>query len=157
MTDTSRPPFPPFTEETAKQKIRAAENAWNTRNPDIVTPAYTEDCHWRNRAEFVQGHAEIHALLTRKWVRELDYRLIKGLWTFAENRIAVRFAYEFHDDAGQWYRAYGNENWEFAEDGRMRRRVASINDMPIKAEDRLFHWALGARPEDHPGLDELGL
>lgn len=157
MTDTSRPPFPPFTEETAKQKIRAAENAWNTRDPDIVTPAYTEACHWRNRSEFVQGHAEIHALLTRKWARELDYRLIKGLWTFAGNRIAVRFAYEFHDDAGQWYRAYGNENWEFAEDGRMRRRVASINDLPIKAEDRLFHWAAGARPEDHPGLDELGL
>lgn len=157
MTDTQRPPFPPFTEDTARQKVRAAENAWNSRNPDIVTLAYTEDCRWRNRAEFVTGHTEIHGLLTRKWARELDYRLIKGLWAVAGNRIAVRFAYEFRDDAGNWFRAYGNENWEFAQDGRMARRIASINDLPIQEPDRRFRWPLGPRPEGHPGLDELGL
>ncbi len=157
MTDLSRPPLPPFTAETAARKVRAAEDAWNSRNPDIVTPAYSEDSRWRNRAEFLQGHDQIHAFLGRKWARELDYRLIKGLWTFAENRIAVRFAYEWHDDSGQWFRAFGNENWEFAPDGRMRRRIASINDLPIDTADRLFHWPLGPRPADHPGLEELGL
>lgn len=153
----SRPPFPPFTEETALKKIRAAEDAWNTRDPDRVTLAYTDDSKWRNRAEYVTGHSEIHAFLTRKWERELDYRLIKGLWTFAGNRIAVRFAYEWHDDSGQWFRSFGNENWEFAEDGRMRRRVAQINDLAIDEADRKFHWASGPRPEDHPGLEDLGL
>lgn len=157
MTDLSRPPLPPFTAATAAKKVRAAEDAWNSRNPDIVTPAYSEDSRWRNRAEFLQGHDQIHAFLGRKWARELDYRLIKGLWTFAENRIAVRFAYEWHDDSGQWFRAFGNENWEFAPDGRMRRRIASINDLPIDTADRLFHWPLGPRPADHPGLEELGL
>ncbi len=157
MTLPDRPPLPPFTPETAAQKVRAAEDAWNSRNPDIVTPAYSEDSRWRNRAEFVEGHAQIHAFLTRKWARELDYRLIKGLWVAAENRIAVRFAYEWHDDSGQWFRSFGNENWEFGSDGRMRRRIASINDLPIAAVDRLFRWPLGPRPADHPGLEELGL
>ncbi|SEK48472.1 hypothetical protein SAMN05443999_101514 [Roseovarius azorensis] len=157
MTLLIRPPLPPFTPETAAQKVRAAEDAWNSRNPDIVTPAYSEDSRWRNRAEFIEGHAQIHAFLTRKWALELDYRLIKGLWVTAENRIAVRFAYEWRDEFGQWTRSYGNENWEFGDDGRMRRRIASINDLPIAAADRLFHWPLGPRPTDHPGLDDLGL
>ena len=153
----SRPPLPPFTLETATQKVRAAEDAWNSRDPDRVTPAYTDDSQWRNRAEFLCGHADIHAFLTRKWRKELDYRLIKELWAFAGNRIAVRYAYEWRDDSGQWFRSYGNENWEFAKDGRMSHRHASLNDLPIAEDDRLFHWPLGERPHDHPGLSELGL
>lgn len=153
----SRPPLPPFTAQTAAEKIRLAEDGWNGRNPQKVALAYAEDCFWRNRAEFVQGREEIEQLLTRKWTRELDYRLIKELWAFTENRIAVRFAYEFRDDSGQWFRAYGNENWEFDDDGLMRRRIASINEHPISAEERKFHWPLGRRPDDHPGLSELGL
>ncbi|WP_020177444.1 nuclear transport factor 2 family protein [Methylopila sp. M107] len=154
---SGRPPFPPFTAETAAQKARMAEDAWNNRDPAKVALAYTEDSVWRNRAEFLQGRAEIEAFLTRKWARELDYRLIKEVWTFAENRIAVRFAYEFHDDSGQWFRSYGNENWEFSEEGLMRRRIASINDLPIAESERKFFWPLGRRPDDHPGLSELGL
>lgn len=153
----TRPPLPPFTLHSATQKVRAAENAWNSRSADIVTPAYSSDCQWRNRAEFLQGHAEISAFLTRKWAREHEYRLIKGLWTFAENRIAVRFAYEWHDANGQWTRSYGNENWEFAPDGRMQRRIASINDLLISDRDRLLHWPLGPRPADHPELEDLNL
>jgi len=153
----TRPPLPPFTRDTAIQKVRMAEDGWNTRNPEKVSLAYTEDCQWRNRAEFVTGRADIVALLTRKWTRELDYRLIKELWAFEGNRIAVRFAYEYHDDSGQWYRAYGNENWEFAADGLMRLRLASINEAPIAAVDRKFHWdASGPRPADHASLSELG-
>jgi len=153
----TRPPLPPFTRDTAIQKVRTAEDGWNTRNPDKVSLAYTEDCRWRNRAEFVTGRAEIVGLLTRKWTRELDYRLIKELWAFEGNRIAVRFAYEYHDDSGQWYRAYGNENWEFAADGLMQLRLASINEAPIAAADRKFHWdASGPRPADHASLSELG-
>lgn len=157
MLPENRPPLPPFSTETAILKVRAAEDAWNSRDPDRVTKAYSENSQWRNRSEFVEGHAQIHAFLTRKWARELEYRLIKDLWTCAGNRIAVRFAYEWHDDSGNWFRAFGNENWEFDDDGRMRRRIASINDMPIVAADRLFHWPLGARPADHPGLEQLGL
>ncbi len=157
MTDTSRPPFPPFSTESALKKVRAAEDAWNSRDPDRVTPAYTETCQWRNRAEFITGHAAIHAFLTRKWARELDYRLIKSLWAAHGNRIAVRFAYEWHDDSGQWFRSFGNENWQFAEDGRMCRRIASINDLPIVEAERLFRWPAGPRPADHPELDDLGL
>src|SRR5215831_9874590 len=153
----SRPPLPPFTAETAAQKVRMAEDGWNGRNPNAVALAYSEDSRWRNRAEFIQGRAEIVAFLTRKWNRELDYRLIKELWTFGEDRIAVRFAYESHDDSGQWYRSYGNENWEFDERGYMRRRVASINDLPIQESERKFHWSSGRRPDDHPGLSDLGL
>ncbi|MEZ5529852.1 MAG: nuclear transport factor 2 family protein [Porticoccaceae bacterium] len=153
----ARPPLPPFTEETAREKIRLAEDAWNSRNPEKVSLAYTPGCPWRNRAEFVSGHQEIVQLLTRKWMRELDYRLIKELWAFSGNRIAVRFAYEFHDDSGQWFRAYGNENWEFDADGLMRRRIASINEHPIDINDRKFHWPLGRRPDDHPGLSDLNL
>ncbi len=153
----SRPPLPPFTEQTAAEKIRLAEDGWNTRDPHKVALAYTEDCLWRNRAEFICGRDEIVQLLTRKWTRELDYRLIKELWAFTENRIAVRFAYEFHDDSGQWFRAYGNENWEFAADGLMRRRIASINEHTINADERKFLWPAGRRPDDHPGLSELGL
>lgn len=134
-----------------------AENAWNSRDPETVTPAYTEDSKWRNRAEIFSGHAEIRAFLKRKWAREHDYRLIKELWAFSESRIAVRFAYEWRDDAGAWFRSYGNENWQFAEDGRMCRRIASINDLPISAPERLFHWQSGPRPADHPGLSDLGL
>lgn len=152
-----RPPFPPFTEETAKQKVRMAEDAWNGRDPAKVALAYTSDSTWRNRAEFLDGRAGIEAFLTRKWNRELDYRLIKELWTFGENRIAVRFAYEYHDDSGNWFRAYGNENWEFDENGLMRRRIASINDLPIAESNRKFRWPLGRRPDDHPGLSDLGL
>lgn len=157
MSD-ARPPFPPFTRETAIKKIRAAEDAWNTCDPERVALAYTEDSRWRNRAEFVQGRAEIIAFLKRKWARELDYRLIKELWAFTDNRIAVRFAYESHDDSGNWYRSYGNENWEFDERGLMRIRHASINDVRIDESQRLFHWdRSGPRPADHPGLTELGL
>ncbi|MYA28662.1 MAG: nuclear transport factor 2 family protein [Nitrospira sp. SB0666_bin_27] len=152
-----RPPFPPFNEETATQKVRMAEDAWNGRDPSKVALAYTPDSTWRNRAEFLDGRAEIEAFLTRKWNRELDYRLIKELWTFGGNRIAVRFAYEYHDDSGNWFRAYGNENWEFDENGLMRRRIASINDLPIAESDRKFGWPSGRRPDDHPGLSDLGL
>ena len=152
-----RPPFPPFTEETATQKVRMAEDAWNGRDPAKVALAYTPDSTWRNRAEFLDGRAEIEAFLTRKWNRELEYRLIKELWTFGGNRIAVRFAYEYHDDSGNWFRAYGNENWEFDESGLMRRRIASINDHPIAESDRTFRWPLGRRPDDHPSLSDLGL
>ena len=153
----SKPPFPPFTLETATQKVRAAEDAWNTRDPARVALAYTEDTRWRNRAEFPVGRDQIRQFLERKWARELDYRLIKELWTFAGNRIAVRFAYEWHDDSGHWFRSYGNENWEFNEHGLMQRRFASINDMPIQETERKYHWPLGRRPDDHPGLSELGL
>jgi len=153
----TRPPLPPFTLETAIQKVRLAEDGWNTRNPEKVSLAYTEDCRWRNRAEFVTGRAAIVGLLSRKWTRELEYRLVKELWAYDGNRIAVRFAYEYHDDYGQWYRAYGNENWEFAEDGLMRHRLASINEAPIAAAERKFHWDLsGPRPADHQGLSEFG-
>jgi nuclear transport factor 2 (NTF2) superfamily protein len=152
-----RPPLPPFTAETAAQKARMAEDAWNSRDPSRVALAYTEDSIWRNRAEFVTGRAEIVAFLSRKWRREMEYRLIKEVWAYEGNRIAVRFAYEWHDDSGQWFRSYGNENWEFDGDGLMRRRFASINDLPISEEERRFHWPLGARPSDHPGLSELGL
>jgi nuclear transport factor 2 (NTF2) superfamily protein len=139
------------------QKVRGAEDAWNTRDPDRVTLAYSVDSVWRNRAEFLKGHDEIRAFLRRKWARELDYRLIKELWAFTENRIAVRFAYEWHDDAGSWFRSYGNENWEFDDLGFMRRRIASINDLPIAEADRKYYWPLGRRPDDHPGLSDLGL
>jgi len=154
---SGRPPFPPFTAETAAQKARAAEDAWNTRDAERVAPAYTEDSQWRNRAEFMRGRGEIIAFLKRKWARELDYRLIKEVWAFGGNRIAVRFAYEWHDDSGNWFRSYGNENWEFDENGLMRRRIASINDLPIDEAERKYHWPLGRRPDDHPGLSELGL
>lgn len=151
-----RPPLPPFIEATAIEKVRLAEDAWNSRDPAKVALAYTPDSHWRNRAEFLSGRAAIEAFLTRKWARELDYRLIKELWTFAGNRIAVRFAYEYHDDSGNWFRAYGNENWEFDADGLMRRRIASINEQPIPEEERKFRWPLGRRPDDHPGLSDFG-
>ncbi|HEY4168026.1 MAG TPA: nuclear transport factor 2 family protein [Reyranella sp.] len=157
MTDTPRPPLPPFTAETAATKARGAEDAWNTRDPKRVALAYTSDSVWRNRSEFLEGRAAIEAFLTRKWVKELDYRLIKEVWAFGGNHIAVRFAYEWHDDSGNWLRSYGNENWEFADNGLMRRRHASINDLPIAASERKFHWPLGPRPADHPGLSELGL
>ncbi|MDX8125971.1 nuclear transport factor 2 family protein [Methylomonas sp. OY6] len=153
----SKPPLPPFTADTATQKVRMAEDAWNSRDPDRVVQVYTEDSRWRNRAEFPVGRGQIREFLQRKWTKELDYRLIKELWAFADNRIAVRFAYEWHDDAGNWFRSYGNENWEFNEYGLMQRRFASINDLLIKADDRLFHWPLGRRPDDHAGLSELGL
>ncbi|MBB2197705.1 MAG: nuclear transport factor 2 family protein [Gluconacetobacter sp.] len=151
------PPFPPFTAETARQKARLAEDAWNSRDPQRVSLAYTPDCRWRNRAEFIQGREEIVAFLQRKWEREQDYRLIKEVWAFAGDRMAVRFAYEWRDSGGQWFRSYGNENWEFGEDGLMRRRIASINDLAIREEDRKFHWSSGRRPDDHPSLSELGL
>ncbi|WP_369214729.1 nuclear transport factor 2 family protein [Streptomyces flavofungini] len=157
MTTTARPPVPPFTRETAVQKVRLAEDGWNSRDPEKVALAYSEDSRWRNRAEFVTGRAGIVAFLSRKWARELDYRLIKELWAHDGHRIAVRFAYEWHDDSGQWYRSYGNENWEFGDDGLMRVRHACINDLPIAGADRLCHWPLGRRPDDHPGLTELGL
>jgi nuclear transport factor 2 (NTF2) superfamily protein len=152
----SRPPFPPFSEETAIQKVRAAEDGWNSRDAARVASAYTPDCRWRNRAEFPVGRAGIEAFLTCKWNHELEYRLIKELWAHAGNRIAVRFAYEYHDDSGQWFRAYGNENWQFDADGLMELRLASINEHPIAAADRKFHWPLGRRPDDHAGLTELG-
>lgn len=155
---STRPPLPPFTRETAIQKARAAEDAWNTRNPEKVSLAYTTDSRWRNRADFLQGREAIVAFLTKKWVREQQYRLIKEVWACEENRIAVRFAYEWHDDSGNWFRSYGNENWEFDEHGLMRARHASINDLPIKESERKFHWDQSApRPADHPGLSDLGL
>lgn len=146
-----------FTAETARAKVRAAEDAWNTRQPARIALAYSPDSQWRNRAEFVTGRAAIEAFLTRKWIRELDYRLIKEIWAFAGNRIAVRFAYEWHDDSGNWFRSYGNENWEFDAEGLMQRRFASINDLPISEIDRKFRWPLGPRPLDHPGISELGM
>lgn len=153
----TRPPLPPFTRETAAQKARGAEDAWNSRDPVRVAGAYSVDSRWRNRAEFFQGREAIIAFLKRKWARELDYRLTKEVWAFTDNRIAVRFAYEWHDDGGYWYRTHGNEQWEFNEAGLMHRREASINDVQIKESDRLFRWPLGARPNDHPGLTELKL
>jgi nuclear transport factor 2 (NTF2) superfamily protein len=156
-TPTQRPPLPPFTAETAVQKARAAEDGWNSRDPERVSLAYTPDSRWRNRAEIFSGRPAIVAFLTRKWARELDYRLIKEVWAWQGDRIAVRFAYEYHDDSGSWFRAYGNENWEFDANGLMRARHASINDMPITESARLFHWPLGRRPDDHPGLSDLGL
>ena len=153
----TKPPFPPFTLETAKQKVRMAEDAWNTRDPERVALAYSVDTRWRNRAEFLNGREEVKAFLRRKWARELDYRLIKEIWIHDGARIAVRFAYEYHDDAGSWFRAYGNENWEFNESGLMVRRHASINDLPIRESDRKYHWPLGRRPDDHPSLSDLGL
>ncbi len=149
--------IPPFTRATAVAKVRMAEDGWNSRDPHRVSLAYTEDSRWRNRAEFINGRAAIVAFLTGKWHRELDYRLIKELWAFADNRIAVRFAYEWHDDSGNWFRSYGNENWEFDAAGVMQRRFASINDLPINQADRKYHWPLGRRPDGHPGLSELGL
>jgi nuclear transport factor 2 (NTF2) superfamily protein len=158
MTEPERPPLPPFfTAEAAAQKIRLAEDAWNRRDPELVARAYTPESHWRNRTEFIEGRAAIIAFLTRKWHRELDYRLIKELWAFRDNRIAVRFAYEWHDDSGNWFRSYGNELWEFDGRGLMRRRVASINDAPIQQTDRKYHWPSGRRPDDHPSLTDLGL
>ena len=157
VVDEARPPLPPFTRETALIKVRAAEDGWNGRNPERVALAYSADSEWRNRAEFFRGREAIAAFPQRKWARELDYRLIKELWAFTENRIAVRFAYEWHDDSGHWFRSYGNENWEFDERGLMRRRHASINDLPILESERRFHWpAPGPRPKDHPGLSDLG-
>ncbi|MEV2253369.1 nuclear transport factor 2 family protein [Streptomyces sp. NPDC050147] len=154
---TARPPVPPFTRETAAEKVRLAEDGWNSRDPEKVALAYSKDSRWRNRAEFVTGRDAITAFLSRKWNRELDYRLIKELWAHDGNRIAVRFAYEWHDDSGAWYRSYGNENWEFDDDGLMRVRHACINDLPIQESDRVYHWPLGRRPDDHPGLSDLGL
>ncbi|WP_395337520.1 nuclear transport factor 2 family protein [Novosphingobium sp. BL-8H] len=153
----SRPPLPPFTQESALQKVRAAEDGWNTRDPSRVALAYTPDSVWRNRSEFLQGRDAIVAFLTGKWQREHEYRLVKGLWVHDGNRIAVRFAYEWHDDGGNWFRSYGNENWEFAADGLMARRIASINDVAIAESERLLRWPLGPRPQDHPELEELGL
>ncbi len=155
--ESSRPPLPPFTRESAIKKVRAAEDAWNSRDPQRVSLAYTIDSRWRNRAEFVNGREEIVAFLARKWSFELEYRLIKELWTFTDNRIAVRFAYEFHNEAGLWFRAYGNENWEFDDLGLMRVRHASINDLALTEFERKFHWQQGRRPDDHPGLSDLGL
>lgn len=152
-----KPPLPPFTDETARQKVRLAEDAWNSRDPARVVQVYTEDTRWRNRAEFPVGREQVQRFLERKWVRELDYRLIKELWACSGARIAVRFAYEWHDDSGQWFRSYGNENWEFNAQGLMQQRFASINDRPITPDERLFFWPLGRRPDDHPGLSELGL
>ena len=153
----TKPPLPPFTAETAALKVRLAEDAWNSRDPGRVVQVYTEDTQWRNRAEFPVGRAAVQAFLERKWARELDYRLIKELWAFGGPRIAVRFAYEWHDETGAWFRSYGNENWEFNAQGLMQRRFASINDLPIDAGDRKFHWPLGRRPDDHPSLSALGL
>lgn len=157
MTENDRPPLPPFTYETAAMKVRAAENGWNTRNPEKVSLAYTIDSTWRNRSEFLSGRSAIVQFLQQKWAKEQDYRLIKEVWAFHEARIAVRFAYEWRDHAGNWFRSYGNENWEFDDSGLMQRRMASINDLPITEADRKFHWPLGPRPEDHPGLSDLGL
>ncbi|WP_049447952.1 DUF1348 family protein [Stenotrophomonas maltophilia] len=152
-----RPPLPPFTLESATQKVRLAEDGWNSRDADKVSLAYSLDTQWRNRAEFISGREEARQFLERKWNKELEYRLIKELWAFTENRIAVRYAYEWHDDSGNWFRSYGNENWEFGEDGLMQRRFSCINDLPIKESDRKFHWPLGRRPDDHPGLSDLGM
>jgi len=157
MTDESKPPFPPFEQKTAIKKVRLAEDAWNSRDPEKVSLAYTSDSQWRNRSEFVSGRQEIVAFLQRKWNKELGYRLIKELWLASGNRIAVRFAYEWHDNAGDWFRSYGNENWEFTESGLMKRQIASINDLPIKDSERKYHWPLGRRPDGHPSLSELGL
>ena len=158
MTATeARPPLPPFTRESAIQKVRLAEDGWNNRDPHKVSLAYTPDSAWRNRAEFVNGRADIAAFLSRKWAKELEYRLIKELWAFDGNRIAVRYAYEWHDDSGNWFRSYGNENWEFDDQGLMARRFACINDLPISESERKFHWPQGRRPDDHPGLSALGL
>ena len=153
----TKPPVPPYSEDAARQKVRMAEDAWNTRDPDRVVLVYTPDTRWRNRAEFPVGRDEAHRFLARKWARELDYRLIKELWTYTGHRIAVRFAYEWHDDSGQWFRSYGNENWEFNGQGFMQRRFASINDLPIETSERKFYWPLGRRPDDHPGLSDLDL
>ena len=153
----TRPPLPPYTPETARQKVRMAEDAWNTRDPDRVVLVYTEDTRWRNRSEFPVGRDQVRKFLRRKWDRELDYRLIKELWACAGHRIAVRFAYEWHDDSGHWYRSYGNENWEFNDAGLMQRRYVSINDLPISEAERKFRWPLGRRPDEHPGLSELDL
>lgn len=155
--ENPRPPFPPFNEETAAQKVRMAEDAWNTRDPERVSMAYTPDTIWRNRAEFLVGREAIVEFLTRKWRKELEYRLIKELWAFHGHRIAVRFAYEWHDESGQWFRSYGNENWQFNNQGFMQRRIASINDLPIVESERKFHWPQGRRPDEHPSLTELGL
>lgn len=155
--NTKLPLVPPFTREIAIQKVRAAEDGWNSRDPQRVSLAYSVDSKWRNRSEFITGREEIVQFLTRKWSKELEYRLIKELWAFDANRIAVRFAYESHDASGQWFRSYGNENWQFDENGLMTHRHASINDLPIKESDRLFHWSIGRRPDEHPGLSELGL
>ena len=152
-----RPPLPPFTRESAMEKVRLAEDGWNSRNPEKVALAYSPDTYWRNRAEFVHGRDAAQAFLQRKWQKEHEYRLIKELWAFEGHRIAVRYAYEWHDDSGNWFRSYGNENWEFTDDGLMQRRFACINDLPISASERLFHWPQGRRPDDHPGLSELGL
>lgn len=157
MNTESRPPFPPFTYETACQKVRMAEDAWNNQDPQKVALAYTVDSQWRNRSEFPVGRAQIIEFLTRKWETELDYRLVKEVWAYMENRIAVRFAYEWHNEIGQWYRSYGNENWEFDENGLMKRRYASINDLAISASERKFHWTQGRRPDNYPSLSELGL
>jgi len=155
--EPSRPPLPPFTLESATQKVRLAEDGWNSRDADNVSLAYSLDTQWRNRAEFTSGREEARQFLARKWKKELEYRLIKELWAFTENRIAVRYAYEWHDDSGNWFRSYGNENWEFGADGLMERRFSCINDMPIKESERRFHWPLGRRPDDHPGLSDLGM
>jgi nuclear transport factor 2 (NTF2) superfamily protein len=157
IPEAPRPPLPPFNAESAARKVRAAEDAWNSRDPERVSLAYTPDSVWRNRAEFLTGRDAIIQFLVRKWSKELEYRLIKELWAFHGNRIAVRFAYEWHDDSGNWFRSYGNENWEFEEQGYMHRRIASINDLPIRESDRKYRWPLGRRPEDHPGLSDLGL
>ncbi|WP_448122960.1 nuclear transport factor 2 family protein [Stenotrophomonas riyadhensis] len=156
-TEASRPPLPPFTRESAIEKVRLAEDGWNSRDADKVSLAYSLDTEWRNRAEFTHGREEARQFLARKWNKELEYRLIKELWTFTDNRIAVRYAYEWHDDSGNWFRSYGNENWEFGADGLMQRRFSCINDMPIKESERKFHWPLGRRPDDHPGLSDLGM
>ncbi|HIE1458395.1 nuclear transport factor 2 family protein [Stenotrophomonas maltophilia] len=156
-TESARPPLPPFTRESAIEKVRLAEDGWNTRDADKVSLAYSLDTEWRNRAEFTHGREEARQFLARKWKKELEYRLIKELWAFTDNRIAVRYAYEWHDDSGNWFRSYGNENWEFGADGLMQRRFSCINDMPIKESDRRFHWPLGRRPDDHPGLSDLGM
>lgn len=152
----SKPPFPPFNADTARQKVRLAEDGWNSRDPKRVALAYSEDTRWRNRAEFVSGRADVEAFLERKWARELDYRLIKELWAFTGSRIAVRFAYEWQDDSKNWFRSFGNENWEFNEAGLMTHRHACINDLPIKESERKYHWPLGRRPDDHPALSDLG-
>lgn len=157
MTEESKLPFPPFDQNTARKKVRMAEDAWNSRDPERVAFAYTPESQWRNRSDFISGRQEIAAFLQRKWNKELDYRLIKELWIASGNRIAVRFAYEWHDDAGRWFRSYGNENWEFSDSGLMKRRLASINDLAIDESERKYHWPLGRRPDDHPSLSELGL
>jgi nuclear transport factor 2 (NTF2) superfamily protein len=157
MTTESKPPFPPFTIETATKKVRLAEDAWNSRDPERIAQAYTADSKWRNRSEFLSGRDQIIVFLKRKWSKELDYRLIKELWAADNNRIAVRFAYEWHDNSGRWFRSYGNENWQFNAHGLMQRRIASINDLQIEESERKYHWPLGPRPDDHPGLSDLGL